>query len=282
MSPREAAILVTLERAIRKRDYALITSTCEAIPTGDVALENPKIRAIMGRAYTALGPDYREQARQCFRHAEGLKYLDVFMLRSWFFMEFTSGYGMDEAERVCHLVIGNEQMSPKYKSEFWNKLGSCYYQRSFSFISVNRERAFSLLRESIKSYLESIYIGRAQRMTLSGPLEWIQKPIRQLLNWVSDDFEELFVLLEQLSESKHDVDSEAIELFLGFFLRSPAPKLKRHRDRIRALCSRTINRIVKNKRLLTANPGFELIVTTLEALRSKLEEIDDRSSPSRA
>ena len=139
MSPREAAMR-TLEAAIRKRDYVSIADMCEAIPNGDLAMENPRIRAIMGRAYVSLGKDYREKARQCFRHAEGLQYLDVPMLRSWFFMEFTSGYNLGEAERICKLVIDHGTISLRFKSEFWNKLGSCYHQRSFSFIGVNRER----------------------------------------------------------------------------------------------------------------------------------------------
>ncbi len=228
----------------------------------------------MGRAYAALGADYREQARQCFRHAEGLKYLDIFMLRSGFYLEITSGYGLDEAERLCRLVIDNAQMSPRYRSEFWSKLGSCYYQRSFSSINLNRDRAFSLLRDSIKAYLEAIWMARSLGMTVSDPIEWMRKPIRQIVNWIGDDFEQLFLLLEQLSELKHDVDREAIEVFLELFLRSPAPNQKRQRDRLKALCSRTINRIGRNKRPLSANKGFETVVATLEALQSKLEELN--------
>ena len=274
MSPREAAILVTLEAAIRKRDYVSIADMCEAIPNGDLAMENPRIRAIMGRAYVSLGKDYREKARQCFRHAEGLQYLDVPMLRSWFFMEFTSGYNLGEAERICKLVIDHGTMSLRFKSEFWNKLGSCYHQRSFSFIGVNRERAFDLLRASISSYLTSIRIARSQRMNVSEPLAWIEKPIRQFVTWVSSDFDQLFDLLEELSDDPHDVDEEAIQVFLRFFLLAPAPRQKKQRERLKGLCLRTMNRIGRNKRPLNSFPGFERIVVTLEALRDKLEEMD--------
>ncbi|MCP3462136.1 RNA-binding domain-containing protein [Bradyrhizobium sp. CCGUVB23] len=273
MSPREAAIFVTLERMVRKRDHVNIANICEAIPSGDLALENPRIRAIMGRAYSSLGPDYREKARQCFRHAESLKYLDIFMLRSWFHLEVNSGYGLDEAERLCRIVIDDEQMSPRYKSEFWSKLGSCHYQRSFSYISLDAVRAFALLRESIKAYLESAWIARSLRMSSIETVGWMSKPIRQLASWAGEDFEQLFVLLEELSEQKHDVDIEGIEAFLELFLRSPVPKQKRQRDRLKGLCSRSINRISRNKRPLSANKGFETVVNTLEALQAKLQEL---------
>lgn len=273
MSPHEGAIYVTVERMIRKKDFVSVANTCESIPVGDLALENPRIRAILGRAYSALGPDYREKARQCFRHAEGLKYVDIFMLRSWFHLEITSGYGLDEAERLCRLVIDDDQMSPRYKSEFWSKLGSVHFQRSFAFISLNPERAFALVRESIKSYLEAIWMARSLGMSPAEPIEWMRKPIGHMVTWVGEDFEQLFLLLEQLSEQKHDVDPEGIEVFLELFLRSPAPKQKRQRDRLKALCSRSINRIGRNKRPLTANKGFEKVVQTLEALQGKLEEL---------
>jgi hypothetical protein len=48
---------------------------------------------LLGQAYSALGGNYREKARESFKHAAGLGFYDVFMMRRWFHMEFTSGFG---------------------------------------------------------------------------------------------------------------------------------------------------------------------------------------------
>ena len=115
-------------------------------------------------------------------------------------------------------------------------------------------------------------------MNVSEPLAWIEKPIRQFVTWVSSDFDQLFDLLEELSDDPHDVDEEAIQVFLRFFLLAPAPRQKKQRERLKGLCLRTMNPIGRNKRPLNSFPGFERIVVTLEALRDKLEEME---SPNR-
>jgi hypothetical protein len=91
LSPREAVFLANLERSIRKEDFRAIADACEQLPSNDLALENPKIRSFLGQAYSALGGNYREKARESFKHAADLGFYDVFMMRRWFHMEFTSG-----------------------------------------------------------------------------------------------------------------------------------------------------------------------------------------------
>jgi hypothetical protein len=118
-----------MQRLIRQKDFSDVVRIAEQMPAHDVALDNPKLRSLLGQAYKELGSDFREKARECFKHAEALGYLDIFMLRRWFHMEFMSGYGLSEAERICKLVINGQKFGPRFKSELWSKLGSCLFIR---------------------------------------------------------------------------------------------------------------------------------------------------------
>lgn len=279
-SPREAALIVNLERCLREKNAGQAIHLVDDVKPGDPIMENPKIRALMGQAYAELGPDYREQARECFRHAEGVGYSDVFMMRRWFYMEFSSGYGLLEAERICRSVIEDKRFGPRYKSEFWSKLGSCLFQRALSLLGANRERGLELLRQSIASYLEAIFIGQSTRV-LDGaePLTWMEKPLQRFVFAVGPDVEHFFLLLEELADRKHDVSLEGIDLVLGYLTRSRAPADRSSRQKLKNLCDRTMRKISRSVRPLSSNPGFERVVISLEAV---VEMLDGTTSLTRA
>jgi tetratricopeptide (TPR) repeat protein len=270
----EAALIFAMERSIRQGNYSGVIRSAEQVAANHLALQNPKVKALLGQAYKELGKDYREKARECFNDAESLGYLDIFMMRRWFHMEFLSGYGMTEAERICNVVITSRKFAPRFKSEFWSKLGSCLFKRAVSVLNVNREKCLNFLRKSIEAYLEAIWIGRGvPGMDMSETFHWVEKPLEKFIDAMRGDIEQLFRLLEGLAERKHDVDREGIELVLNYLARSPVPADKTLRDRLRGLCSRAVGKINRSMRPLSANPGFKYTVESLEAVVKQVEAV---------
>ena len=260
-SPREAAILVNLERSIRREDFRAITDLCESLPSNDLALENPKIRSLLGQAYSALGGNYREKARESFKHAEGLGFYDVFMMRRWFHMEFTSGYGLAEAERVCGVVINNKNLAPRVLGEFWGKLGSCWFSKSMAVVGVNRPKAIDHLRQSIAAYMEAVRFGRG-RDDISMTFDWMERPVERIIYLTANDVGEIFAVVDLIIERKQDIDADAVEWLFGRFARSPTPINK---ERLKGLCARSVQRIAKTFKKVP--PGFEQVTKLLDAVK---------------
>jgi hypothetical protein len=261
LSPREASILVNLERSIRKEDFRAISDLCEKLPSGDLALENPKIRSLLGQAYSALGGNYREKARESFKHAEGLGFYDVFMMRRWFHMEFTSGYGLAEAERICGVVIKNKNLAPRVLGEFWGKLGSCWFSKSMAVVGVNRPKAIDHLRQSIAAYMEAVRFGRG-RDDISMTFDWMERPVERIIYLTGNDVGEIFAIVDLIIERKEDIDADAVEWLFNRFARSPTPINK---ERLKGLCARSVQRIAKTFKKVP--PGFEQVTKLLDAVK---------------
>ncbi len=261
ISPREAGILAGLERSIRKEDFRAITDACEQLPSNDLALENPKIRSLLGQAYSALGGNYREKARESFKHAAGLGFYDVFMMRRWFHMEFTSGYGLAEAERICGVVINNKDLAPRVRGEFWSKRGSCWLSESMSVVGVNRPKAIDFLRQSIAAYMEAVRLGRG-RDDISMTFDWMERPVERIMYLTGNDVSEIFSVTDIIIDRKHDIDADAVEWLFARFARSSTPINK---ERLRGLCAKSIQRISKTFKAVP--PGFEQVTKLLDAIK---------------
>ncbi|MBR0761564.1 RNA-binding domain-containing protein [Bradyrhizobium japonicum] len=262
ISPREATILANLERSIRKEDFRAIADECEQLPSNDLALENPKIRSLLGQAYSALGGNFREKARESFKHAVGLGFYDVFMMRRWFHMEFTSGYGLPEAERICGIVINNNSLAPRVRGEFWGKLGSCWFSKSMNVVGVNRSKAIDHLRQSIACYMEAVRLGRG-RDDISMTFDWMERPVERIIYLTSNDVGEIFAVVDIVMDRKQDIDADAVEWLFQRFARSPATINK---ERLKGLCTRSVQRIAKTFK--KAPPGFEQVVKFLDAVKT--------------
>ena len=78
LSPEEAAVIIRMERLIRQQNFHGITDIEKAFSRHDPVLANPRVRSLVGQAYSALGSDFREEARGWFKAADGLGYRDVF------------------------------------------------------------------------------------------------------------------------------------------------------------------------------------------------------------
>jgi hypothetical protein len=261
ISSREAAILSSLERNIRKEDFRAIVDACEQLPSNDLALENPKIRSLLGQAYSALGPNYREKARESFKCAEGLGFYDAFMMRKWFHMEFTSGYGLPEAERICNVVINNKSLASRVRGEFFAKLGSCWFCKSMNVVGLNRTKAIDHLRQSVAAYLEAVRLGRG-RDDISITFDWMERPVDRIMYLTGEDVGEIFAVVDVIIEKKQDIDPDALEWLFRRFAKSPTSINK---ERLKGLCARTVQRI--SKTFKNTPPGFEQVIKMLEAIK---------------
>jgi hypothetical protein len=271
ISPKESELIATLERLIRQQDYYEMVKLWEAVPSDDLAHENPKIRSLLGQAYGGLGSHHREKARECFKHAEGMGYFDVFMMRRWYHLEFTSGYAYEEAERICFLVINREEVGLRFKSEFWSKLGSCLFLRSMSIVGINRQKATDLLRQSIAAYLEAIWIGRSSKdIDISDTFHWMEKPLDRFVALIGSDVEQLFGLFDLMIDRKHDLDVEGTNQVFKSFAKSSVRLNDHTRQRLKGLCARTVVRIHKSIKPISQFPGFQHLISTLDQVSTGL------------
>ena len=60
-NPREAALIATMNADIWRKEFQKVVSFGEGLPAGDLALENPRIKSLLGYAYTQLGRTYWER-----------------------------------------------------------------------------------------------------------------------------------------------------------------------------------------------------------------------------
>jgi hypothetical protein len=268
-NPEDAVTIVAMDAYIRNGKLEALVALGEKLPKGSPVLMNPRVRSLMGQAYSELGPNYRERARECFKHAEGLGFIDTFMMRRWFNMEMQSGYGLQEAERICNKVITSDKIGPRYKSEFWSKLGQCHFSRANSVVGVNKEKGLDHLQDSIICYMEALWVGRdAAGVDKDTVMAWLERPLIRYVSGLSKEFEKLFTLLEKLVERNHDVHEAGVSSILSQFSKSRIPADPKTLGRIRGRCNRTCETIKRKLRPIDAYPGFNLVLSVLEAIRN--------------
>jgi hypothetical protein len=108
-TPEESAAIVAVERFIRQGQYQRVIDWVRGRTADDPILVNPRIQSLVGQAWSALGPEFRENARSSFKAAESVNFRDVYMMRRWYFLELDSGYGLAEAERICNVMISDKK-----------------------------------------------------------------------------------------------------------------------------------------------------------------------------
>jgi tetratricopeptide (TPR) repeat protein len=258
----------------RKYDFDGIIRIAEALPTHDTRLANPKILAVLGRAYSENGNNCREEARECFRQASALGSRDPVMMRAWYYLEDRSGYGLDEAKRLCELMINADKVGPRYRSEFLSKLAMCYFKEANSLASVSSEKAIPLYRQSIETYLEAAWIGQSvDGMDPSETLVWLERPVTQLVRYLKEDVSPYLAIIEKLPAKKHDVSIDAAKILLSALPKAYLPDDPQRRDRLSGLFRKTavqLDRFIKDS---DEYPGLSYLkdtsLTFCEALSRK-------------
>lgn len=268
---KESALIVQMDRMAREGRMSDIVTLYQSHSPEDPVLANPKVLALAGQAYSWMGPNSREQARECFRAAEAMNYRDIFMMRCWYAMETASGYGITEGIRLCRAMIDGAGVSPRYKSEFWSKLGRSYFQEAQSLMSVSREKGFDLLRQSIDAYLEALWVGRHSREILPQEnLGWLERPLHTMLVHSGEHLDEYMDVIGRLPDRKHDVSMDGAILLLQMLSRIRTPADSRTRTKMAGLCQRASSRLDKFVRDSDSFPGLSYLIEQLGQLQTAL------------
>ena len=268
-SSEDASIIVSFERSIRQHRFDEIIAAFEKIPAASSVAANPRIKSLAAQAYSEAGPANREKARELFKQSFHLGYIETFMMRRWYNMEIMSGYGLAEAEAVCTMVIDSDKSTPRARSEFWSKRGSCLSTKASTLVNVNKDKAFATLRESVLCYLEGLWMSRSiDELDSAENLVWLERPLGKLAKAAQADLDQFFLLFEQLSDQGHDVDEEGAEMLIRYMGFLPVPKDLSARKQLRGICSRVIAKISRTAKNQSLYPGLIKIRESLEYLRA--------------
>ncbi len=271
----ESAIIVTLGRMLRQGQYKEILALEAKHGKHDPILANPNIRSLIGAAYCELDPEYREAAREHFRAAESVGFHDVKMMRRWYYLELMSGYGLSKAEKICRIMIGDKNLSPRFHSEFYSKLGNCYMFAANNALHTDREKAISNFKSSIVAYLDALRAGgEGSTFSLSETVDWLEKPFWKLFHYCKDDIDVLLRFIEALIEERNDIPLSAANVVMQIILNISAPRTRDGRMRIRNFCKRMIGKINKSARPLSKYPGLASLIDPLDKIRTELEGLE--------
>jgi dsDNA-binding SOS-regulon protein len=267
----EAAIIASMESLIKTNSYEDIVRISEKFTPHDPVMMNPKVQSLLGQAYSEMGVETREKARSCFKHAEGLGYRDIFMMRRWFNMEHYSGYGQAEAERICRVMISDTKITQRARSEFWSKLGACDLSKAKAVSGVSNDKALLHLRNSIVNYCEGMWVGqRSPDFDANLGLSWIEKPLHEFIMRSGREVEQFFILVEDLARRKHDVFLDAAKLIFSYLTRSPVTADEMLRAQLRGFCSRAIATVGREIKGAEEKPGFAYVLEALNRLKKSV------------
>lgn len=263
-TPAEAALIMKMERLLRQEDYDGVVLLGESLPPHDPCLANPQIHARLGQAYANLGANSREKGRECFRHATALGLRDPAMMRSWYYLETRSGYGIEQAKSVCTTMIQSDSVGPRVRSEFLSKLAWCIHQEATTLASVSREKAVPLFQKSIVTYMEAARIARTVNgMDQNETLNWLSRPIRSFVLYLRDDIAPFLSIIEDLPAKKQDIGLDAAEVLVEGLTKVFIPNDPRVRNRQAGLMRRASSKL---DRFVKEGPNFPGLSHLLERL----------------
>jgi len=270
-TPAEAALIMKMERLLRQEEFDGVVLLGESLPAHDPCLANPHIHARLGQAYANLGANSREKGRECFRHATALGLRDPAMMRSWYYLETRSGYGIEQAKAVCAMMIESDSVGPRIRSEFLSKLAWCIHQEAGHLKSVSREKAIPLFRTSIETYLEAARIARTvSGMDQNETLNWLSHPVRNFIQYLRDDVAPFLSILEELPAKKHDIGLDSAYILVDGLKKVYIPNDVRVRNRLAGLMRRASSKLDRFINGTTSYPGLSHLAERLSTFAGAL------------
>ncbi|MEO6114085.1 MAG: hypothetical protein ABIP07_06530 [Sphingomicrobium sp.] len=271
LTPTEAALLHRLVRLMRAEEYEEVIEICDTLEAGDPSLANPRLRSLLGQALINAGPQNSERARECFRQAESMNFRDIPMMRSWYYMETRSGYGLEEAKRICRTLIAMPSATGRLKSEFVSKLAWCFFSEAQSLSSVSLEKAVPLYRTSIENYLEALWLAeQVPGMSVIENLGWIERPINSFLRMLRGDINPYVKMIEELPSFGHDVSLEGAKALIRGLVNAFIPSDDRTRRKTAGMFTRAVGRLDKTIKDPDDYPGFSYIIEVMEKFSERL------------
>lgn len=126
--------------------------------------EHPVYQAWIGIVAAKHQPPLQDRARKAFEFASSLARLEPEAARVWFYLERTSGTGMDTAIRICDKVLENESYSEKVRTEFRAKKGFALQIKAQNLGPADPEGTVRFLAQS----LECNILAYSQALNLTG------------------------------------------------------------------------------------------------------------------
>lgn len=172
--------------------------------------EHPHYQALMGQVLARLKRPLYEEARSAFQFAYSAGYRDVSMMRDWFHMEFSSGFNLPNAQRVCDMVLDSKDFGSAAKSEFLSKRGQVYRRQAKTVYSFDTDKCLISMRRAVQCYMDAAEIGFAtSSLDPAKSLEWANAAIGDYINAMIAlrrplDIFEFF--REEMGGTKHRMD----------------------------------------------------------------------------
>lgn len=280
VTPAEAALIIKMRGALARADFQSVVLVGESLPPHDPCLANPHVLALLGQAYANAAPNFREKARECFRQATALGLQDPAMMRTWFYLEKRSGYGIEEAKRVCTIVTTAERVGPRFRSEFLSKLASCYHQEALALSSVSREKTIPLYQKTIETYVKAAEIAQAVKgMSAFETLNWLERPVFGFIQYLRDDISDFLTVIDNLVARKQDISMEVARILMAAKPKAYIPNDSRTRSRLSGLFRRTSGKLDRFVRESPDYPGLTYIIDTLNDFSAVIIGDGSRKAP---
>ena len=117
--------------------------------------EHPRYQALLGIVAASHSPPILDKARAAFRIASDLDRLDANTLRAWYFLERTSGTGIEAAIRICDTVLNDANYSDRVKAEFCAKKGHAFQIKGEKLGDSDADTMLMCFAESLDCNMEA-------------------------------------------------------------------------------------------------------------------------------
>jgi hypothetical protein len=269
-TPEESALIVQLDRHVRTQRYRDAVDTFERLGRNDPVITNQRVQGLVGQAYARLGPDYRTKARECFKAASSLGYFDVFMARAWFHVEHDTEVGTKAAMEVCEKFLAQSGLSARDRAEFQSKLASCHHELARKLKGVSSEKAIDAFKLSIEKYMLALRIGKDVDQFDGRTQRWSSIPSVELVQYLGNNLEPFFALIEHLIGQKRDIPVEGAEALMQALSHSRADRDAKDRSKIAGLMRRTMRKLRSRIAEDEDSAGSAYLLSMLTAVHDRL------------
>ena len=123
--PRELTRLIeeTKKALFYYKDPAQALATLERRRDNPKITEHPVYQSWIGTVAAKHDPPLLDKARDAFEFSSSLTRLDPGAAREWYFLERTSGTGIEKAIRICDKILDEKNYSLNIRTEFCSKKG---------------------------------------------------------------------------------------------------------------------------------------------------------------
>lgn len=280
-SPEETAIILRFERLIRDNKFLDIVKIYEAMDPASVALASPRIRALVGISYAHLDSNFRIKAIECFKFADSMGIFDIQMMRSWYHVEYQSGLSAEAAVSVCNKVLGRPNLAPKFRAEFYNKIGLVALKEARALRHVAREKALIYYDQSFLALCKNLFLAQINGLESSKTQTALSACCSEYINSCRGDLDAFFKSVERLADQKHDIAIDAAEyLLLSLQSSQSLPFSVDGKRRFVGHVRRCRNKLAKSVKAISEGPGGIYTVDGLARLEAKFSlQLDPTPAP---